>query len=119
MRGGDVAGIPAADGCGSRLACRHRGRRGDGVKPPRGLHVFSHQESPIVIYLAEPIEADVLRIRHEFLVAPELRLSAATAARLAGVSPAHASEMLALLEQEGFLMRADDGVYRRTEPLMA
>jgi DNA-binding IclR family transcriptional regulator len=72
-----------------------------------------------VIHFAEPIEADVLRIRHEFLEAPGLRLSAATAARLVGVSLAHASELLEELEQEGFLMRTGAGVYRRAEPSMA
>jgi Fic family protein len=77
------------------------------------------QETHIVIYFAEPIEADVLRIRHEFLEAPGLRLSAATAAHRLGVSLAHASDMLNELEQAGFLMRIGDGVYRGTEPSMA
>ena len=72
-----------------------------------------------MVYFAEAIEADVLRIRHQFLEAPGLRLSAASAARVIGVPTAHASDMLDTLEQEGFLIRADDGVYRRAEPLLA
>jgi hypothetical protein len=69
-----------------------------------------------VIDIAAPIEADALRIRHEFLAAPGIRLSAATTARLFGVSLAHASELLEDLALEGFLLRTAEGVYRRTGP---
>ncbi len=48
----------------------------------------------------QPIEADILRIRDEFLAAPGIRVSAATAARLVGVSLAHASEMLKELSRK-------------------
>ena len=48
----------------------------------------------------QPIEADILRIRDEFLEAPGIRVSAATAARLVGVSLEHASEMLKELSRK-------------------
>ena len=72
-----------------------------------------------MITFAEPVDADVLRIRHEFLQSPGLQLTAAGAARLVHVSVRHASAMLEGLEQEGFLLRTSEGVYRRAYPLMA
>ena len=70
-----------------------------------------------VIHLAEPVEADVLRIRHEFLDLPGLALTVPQAARLVGVAVPHAAAMLALLEREGFLESSLDArevvVYRR------
>jgi len=72
-----------------------------------------------MIAIAEPVDADALRLRHEFLETPALRLTAAQAARLFGVSLAHASAMLSALEHEAFLIRLGDGTYRRADPLLA
>jgi len=72
-----------------------------------------------MITIAEPIEADALRIRHEFLELPGLQLTIVQAARLLGVSPAHASAMLEELEREGFLSGTANGVYRLAQPLLA
>lgn len=72
-----------------------------------------------MIALSKPIDADTLRIRHEFLAMPGMRLAVPQAARLLGVSPAHAAEMLHVLEEEGFLVHAPDGQYRRAEPSIA
>ena len=67
-----------------------------------------------MIALADAIDAETLRIRHEFLEMPGMRLTVAQVARLAGVSAAHAVAMLDVLEHEGFLCRACDGSYRRS-----
>jgi Fic family protein len=72
-----------------------------------------------MITLAKPIEADALRIRHEFLEMSGLRLTVAQTARLVGVSLAHATMMLDALVEEEFLMRTTDGAYGRARPLLA
>jgi hypothetical protein len=72
-----------------------------------------------MIAVSAPIDADTLRIRHEFLAMPGMRLAVPQAARLLGVSLHHAAEMLDLLEAEGFLIHTPDGQYRRAQPLMA
>jgi DNA-binding IclR family transcriptional regulator len=66
-----------------------------------------------VITIADPIDADALRVRHEFLVRPDLRLSARTVAQLLGISPSHAERLLDALAREGFLRREFDGKYHR------
>jgi hypothetical protein len=68
---------------------------------------------------ASPSDADTVRIRHEFLALPGMCFTIPQAARLLGVSLGHAGEMLETLEQEGFLIRMPDGMYRRAQPLMA
>lgn len=65
-----------------------------------------------MIVTAEPLEADALRLRHEFLAMPALCLTPLQAARLVGVRVPHAEQMLDELVVEGFLMRTADGLYR-------
>jgi DNA-binding IclR family transcriptional regulator len=72
-----------------------------------------------MIAISTPIDADTLRIRHEFLVMPGMCLAVPQVARLFGVSLSHAARMLDLLEEEGFLIHTPDGQYRRAQPLMA
>jgi hypothetical protein len=72
-----------------------------------------------MIAVSTPIDADTLRIRHEFLAMPGMWLAVPQAARLLGVSLNHAAEMLDVLEEEGFLIHTPDGHYRRAQPLMA
>jgi DNA-binding IclR family transcriptional regulator len=67
-----------------------------------------------VITDADPIDADTLRIRHEFLARPDLRLSVGTVALLLAISPGHAHRLLETLVREGFLQREYGGKYRRT-----
>jgi hypothetical protein len=66
-----------------------------------------------VITIAAPIDADSLRIRHEFLVRPDLRLSARTVALLLDISPTHAERLLDALTGDGFLRRDCNGEYHR------
>ena len=66
-----------------------------------------------MITVAEPIDADTLRIRHEFLVQPDLCLSADVAATVLGVPLRHASLILESLVFEQFLARTPGGQYRR------
>ena len=68
-----------------------------------------------MIAMASAIDADVLRIRHEFLEMPGLVLTAAQTARLYSLSTAHAKMMLDTLEVESFLVSAA-GSYRRAMP---
>ena len=72
-----------------------------------------------MIDIAAPIDADSLRLRHEFLAAPALCLTVAQTARLLSVHHAHAAVILDELEQEGWLIRLTTGRYRRPEPLAA
>jgi hypothetical protein len=72
-----------------------------------------------MIALAPPIEADVLRLRHEFLEMPGVRLTVAQAARLLGVRLDRAAALLAELESDDFLLRTSDGAFRRMDPLMS
>jgi predicted transcriptional regulator of viral defense system len=63
---------------------------------------------------AEPIDADALRIRHEFLSAPHLRLSVDDVVAQLHVQPRHAMLLLESLVWEGFLGRTFDGQYIRS-----
>ena len=72
-----------------------------------------------MIAVSTPIDADTLRIRHEYLAMPGMCLAVQQTARLLGVSQNHAAGMLHLLEEEGFLIHTPDGRYRRAQPLMA
>lgn len=65
-----------------------------------------------MIGTAEPLEADALRLRHEFLAMPALCLTPMQAARLVGIRVSHAEQMLDELVVEGFLIRTTDGLYR-------
>jgi hypothetical protein len=60
-----------------------------------------------------PIDADALRIRHEFLTLPGLRASVASVAALLNVSERHARVVLESLVDDGFLKRAADGLFAR------
>ena len=64
-----------------------------------------------MIEIAEPIDADELRVRNEFLIRPDLHASADDVARLVDVAPRHAAAILASLVHGHFLERAPDGSY--------
>jgi len=66
-----------------------------------------------MIAVAAPIEADVLRLRHEFLSMPALTLTVPQVARLLGVRTEYAAELLTALTQDRLLTRAETGAYRR------
>lgn len=66
-----------------------------------------------MITMAEPIDADTLRTRHEFLTRRDLQVSADAVAALFGVPLRHAVIILESLAQEGFLARTADGRYVR------
>jgi hypothetical protein len=72
-----------------------------------------------MVTLAPPIDADLLRLRHEFLSMPGLVLTASQTARLLGIRIWHAEALLATLEADGFLIRTPSAAFRRTEPSMA
>jgi len=72
-----------------------------------------------MIAIAPPIDADLLRLRHEYLVAPALCLTAPQTARLLGIRIDHALAILAMLEDEGWLVRTATGRYRRSDPRLA
>jgi DNA-binding GntR family transcriptional regulator len=67
-----------------------------------------------MVIFADAIDADVLRIRHEFLDMPGLVLTVPQTARLYDLSTSHARAMLDTLEAEGFLVSGPNGVYRRS-----
>ena len=69
-----------------------------------------------MLCLAPAIDADALRIRHEFLEMPGLVLTVAQTARLYALSASHARALLETLEAEGFLVSGPDGAYRRGAP---
>jgi DNA-binding IscR family transcriptional regulator len=70
-----------------------------------------------MIVFADAIDADVLRIRHEFLDMPGLALTVAQTARLYALSATHAQALLDALVAEGFLDGRSGGGYRRSTPL--
>ena len=67
-----------------------------------------------MITVAEPIDADALRIRHEFLSLPGLRASADSYAALLGIPQRHAVLIFESLVRDGFLRRTSDGEYTRS-----
>jgi len=67
-----------------------------------------------MITIADAIDADALRIRHEFLDMPGLVLTVAQTAKLYALSPSHARALLDSLVVEGFLAGDSSGRYRRT-----
>ncbi len=72
-----------------------------------------------MMVLAAPIEADVLRLRDEFLSAPTLCLTVAQVARLLDLRVEHAAEIVMMLTEEGWLIQSASGLYRRPEPPLA
>ena len=66
-----------------------------------------------MIAVAAPIEADVLRLRHEFLSMPALVLTVPQVARLLGVRTEYAADLLATLTADRLLTRVETGAYRR------
>jgi hypothetical protein len=72
-----------------------------------------------MIALAEPVSADELRLRHEFLSLPGLVLTVPQAARLLDIRPCDAEGLLFHLVAHGLLMRTPCGMYRRKEPKAA
>ena len=64
--------------------------------------------------LADPIDLDALRIRHEFLTLPDLRASADAIGTLLQLTNRHARLILDALALEGFLERGADGQYVRS-----
>jgi hypothetical protein len=65
--------------------------------------------------MASPVDADLLRLRHEYLSAPTLCLTAAQVARLLSTRIEHATDILGTLEEEHWLVQTPGGVYRRGE----
>ena len=66
-----------------------------------------------MITIADPLDQDALRIRHEFLTVPDLRLSPVTVAGLLNTSLHHAAAILDSLVSEHFLFQHPDGFYSR------
>jgi predicted transcriptional regulator of viral defense system len=66
-----------------------------------------------MITVAEPIDADTLRTRHEFLTRREWCASADGVAELLGLPLRHAVTILESLVREGLLGRTADGRYVR------
>jgi hypothetical protein len=71
-----------------------------------------------MVTMASPIDADLLRLRHEYISAPTLSLTVAQVARLLSIRSDHATIILTTLEEESWLMRTPTGLYRRREPLL-
>ena len=67
-----------------------------------------------MITVAAPIDADALRIRHEFLTLPDLCVSVDGCAQFLDVPPRHARAILDSLVDDGFLHRNGDGRYVRS-----
>jgi DNA-binding IclR family transcriptional regulator len=67
----------------------------------------------VVITVAEPIDADALRVRHEYLSRPDLSASADDVAAWLVLNAHHAHDVLESLVGEGFLARTPDGRYVR------
>ena len=66
-----------------------------------------------MISVAEAIDADTLRIRHEFLTLPDLRTSPDACAHLLNVSPTRAARILDSLVRDGFLECSEQRRYAR------
>jgi hypothetical protein len=62
-------------------------------------------------------DADVRRLRNEFLALPGLALSMAQTARLLSIRIPHAAAVLDALVRDGFLVHTGNGLYRRVSPL--
>jgi predicted transcriptional regulator of viral defense system len=69
-----------------------------------------------MITLAEPIDLDTLRIRHEFMSSPALSASVEAVAARYHIASRHARVALESLVVEGFLERTIEGQYVRVTP---
>jgi len=69
-----------------------------------------------MISIADAIDADALRVRHEFLDMPGLVLTVAQTAKLYALSNSHARALLDSLVAEGFLIGDAGSRYRRPVP---
>jgi len=67
--------------------------------------------------LVDPVDDDGFRLREEFLSMPGLCLTVEQVARLLNVPTVGASQLLAALERDGFLMRTPSRRYRLAEPV--
>jgi hypothetical protein len=67
----------------------------------------------MVTTVAAPVDADLLRLRNEFLAMPGLCLTIRQTARLLSVRDTHARALLDALRAEGLLIRNGGGLYRR------
>lgn len=67
-----------------------------------------------MITVAEPTDADALRVRRTFLADPALHLSVDDVVAQLHVQPRHALVILEALVWDGFLSRTGDGRYVRT-----
>jgi hypothetical protein len=67
-----------------------------------------------MIRIADAIDLDTLRIRHQFLEMPGLALTPAQTARCYALSATHAKALLEALKAEGFLVSGTDDAYRRS-----
>ena len=65
-----------------------------------------------MLVAADPIDADVLRLRHEFLSLPGLRLTVPQIARMLDLRVNQAETVVGTLVEKGFLIHAADGVCR-------
>ena len=58
-------------------------------------------------------EADLLKLRKEFVAMPGLCLTTLQAARLLSIREPEANALIGALVHEGLLVRDDEGLYRR------
>ena len=72
-----------------------------------------------MIALAEPIDLDTLRIRHEFISSPALAASIEAVAARFHIGSHHARAALESMVVEGFLERTLEGRYIRAIPRAA
>jgi predicted transcriptional regulator of viral defense system len=68
--------------------------------------------------MADRLDSDIARLREEFLSMPALCLTVEQVARLLHVPVVDASQLLAALEHEGFLIRAAGRRYRLADPFI-
>jgi hypothetical protein len=66
-----------------------------------------------MVTLSAPVDADLLRLRNEFVTMPGLCLTVPQTARLLSVREPKASALLDALVLDGLLVRSVSGVYRR------
>jgi hypothetical protein len=81
-----------------------------GVIPSAGMPPGRHA---MVMTVAAPVDADLLRLRNEFVAMPGLCLTVRQTARLLAVREPKARALLDALIAERFLVRNGGGLYRR------